>query len=323
MRRVAFTLLILAALLGGSLAFVFFVYPGIVLDVIADAARDAAGLERKALTVGDQEVVYLDGGSGQTVILLHGFGANKDLWNGVAARLTPGYRVIVPDLPGFGESTKLESSTYDVKSQARRLHEFLSKLGIEQTHIGGNSIGGMISVAYAAMYPEGVNSLMIGAAPGAGPSAQADIERLLSSGDNPLLVGDEDDFDRLMELAFSSPPSIPGPLKREMAARAIRDERFNAKIFADLLSDWSIDRYLGDISVATLIVWGADDRLVNASMAAAFSGGITSSQAEIFDHCGHALPRECPDVLAERYLAFLAGTHPPTMDAQVSPIPPE
>lgn len=305
MRKVAVSLLFLVGLLGGTLAFLFFIFPGTVLDVMAKSGRETAGMERKAIMVGDHEIVYLDGGSGPAVVLLHGFGASKDLWIGVAARLTPAYRVIAPDLPGFGESTKLESSTYDVKSQARRMHEFLSKLGIEQTHIGGNSMGGMISVAYAAMYPEGVNSLMIGAAPGAGPNAQADIEKLLSSGDNPLLVGDEDDFDRLMKLAFSSPPSIPGPLKREMAARAIRDEKFNAKIFGDLLNDWSIDQYLDKISVAALIVWGADDRIVDPLAVARFSGGITSSQAEIFDHCGHALPRECPDVLSERYLAFL------------------
>ena len=161
MRRIAFSLLTLVILLGGTLAFVFFVYPGTVLDVVAKSARDTAGLERKTITIGDHDVVYLDGSSGPPVVLLHGFGSDKDLWNAVAARLTPSYRVIVPDLPGFGESTKLESANYDVKSQARRLHEFLSKLGIEQTHIGGNSIGGMISVAYAAMYPEGVNSLMI------------------------------------------------------------------------------------------------------------------------------------------------------------------
>jgi pimeloyl-ACP methyl ester carboxylesterase len=305
MRRVAFTILILAALLGGALAFVFFVYPGIVLDVMAEAARDEAGLERKSIVLGDHEVVYLDGGSGPTVVLLHGFGANKDMWNAVAARLTPGYRVIVPDLPGFGESTKLESANYDLKTQARRLHEFLGRLGIEKTHVAGNSMGGMISVVYAAIYPGGVNSLMIGGSPGVTSNAQRDFEQQVSSGDSPLLVRDEDDFDRLMELVFSSPPSIPGPLKREMVARAVQSEKFNAKISADLRSDWSLDQYLEEISVPTLIVWGADDRLVNASMAAAFSAGITSSKAVIFDHCGHGLPRECPDVLAERYLAFL------------------
>ena len=238
--------------------------------------------------------------------MLHGFGSNKDLWNAVAAGLTPSYRVIVPDLPGFGESTKLESENYDVKSQVRRLYAFLDQLGIERTHLGGNSMGGMISVTYAAMYPEGVDSLMIGAAPGVGPSAQADIEQQLSSGDNPLLVGDENDFDRLMGLIFSRPPSIPGPLKREMVARAVRDSSFNSKIFTDLLNDWSIDRYLDEIAVPTLIVWGADDQIVDPSDAAEFSGGIASSQSMIFEDCGHALPRDCPDALIERYLAFLA-----------------
>ena len=306
MKRIAIPLLTLGVLLGGALALVFFLYPGTVLDVIAKSARDTAGLERKIITVEDHEIVYLDGGSGTPVVLLHGFGSNKDLWNAVAAGLTPSYRVIVPDLPGFGESTKLESENYDVKSQVRRLYAFLDQLGIERTHLGGNSMGGMISVTYAAMYPEGVDSLMIGAAPGVGPSAQADIEQQLSSGDNPLLVGDENDFDRLMGLIFSRPPSIPGPLKREMVARAVRDSSFNSKIFTDLLNDWSIDRYLDEIAVPTLIVWGADDQIVDPSDAAEFSGGIASSQSMIFEDCGHALPRDCPDALIERYLAFLA-----------------
>ena len=154
MRRIAISLLTLVVLLGGALTFVFFVFPGTVLDVMAKSARQTAGLERKAITVGDHEVIYLDGGSGPPVVLLHGFGSNKDLWNAVAARLTPAYRVIVPDLPGFGESTKRESANYDVQTQVKRLHEFLNNLGIEQKHIAGNSMGGMISVAYAATYPE-------------------------------------------------------------------------------------------------------------------------------------------------------------------------
>ena len=81
MRRIAFSLLILALLVGGTLAFVFFMYPGTVLDVMAKSARETAGLERKTITVEDHEVIYLDGGSGPPVVLLHGFGSNKDLWN--------------------------------------------------------------------------------------------------------------------------------------------------------------------------------------------------------------------------------------------------
>lgn len=308
MRRFAISFLILVLALGSALAFVFFVYPAIVIDAVAEAARDAAGLERKAITVGEHEIVYLDGGSGPTVVLLHGFGSSKDLWNGVAVRLTPGYRVIVPDLPGFGESTKLNSDSYDLKSQARRLHDFLSTLGIQKIHIAGNSMGGMISVVYTATYPAGVNSLMIGAAPGAGPRAQEEIEQLLGSGDNPLLVSSEEDFDRMMALAFSQPPSIPGPLKREMAARAIREREFNAKVFSDLLDDWSVNRYLENISVPTLIAWGADDWLVNPSGVALFSAGIISSQAVIIEGCGHALPRDCPVILAGHYLEFIGST---------------
>lgn len=54
---------------------------------------------------------------------------------------------------------------------------------------------------------------------------------------------------------------------------------------------------------------GDFDRIVDPSAVAEFSGGITSSQSVVFDACGHALPRDCPDALMERYLAFLTLKH--------------
>lgn len=303
--------LLLAALVivGVCAAVVYVAYPELILRALASSARRSAGLERRTVEVGGHRIVYLDGGSGPPVVLLHGFGASKDIWDAVAAQLTPTYRVIVPDLPGFGESSVRETEHYDAESQAARVRAFLDALGVREHHLGGNSMGGSISVVYTATYPRAVNSLLIGAAPGVRSPEQSDFERRLGAGENPMLMRDEDDFDALMELAFFRPSSIPGPLKRAMLATAIRNQTTYARIFDDLTQagEGALEPLLPRIGTRTLVVWGAKDRIVHPSSVDVFTAAIAGSESTVFEACGHALPRECPDLLARRYLTFLAS----------------
>jgi pimeloyl-ACP methyl ester carboxylesterase len=252
-------------------------------------------------------IVYLDGGDGTPVVLLHGFGLTKDLWDVVAAQLTPQYRVIVPDLPGFGESPVREGEKYDAESQARRVRALLDALGVRDHHIGGNSMGGVISVVYAALYPHAVRSLLIGAAPGVRSPEKSELTRRLEAGGNPFLVGSEADLDQLLELAFFRPPAIPGPIKRAMLRDAIERRTTYARIFKDLVppGEGALEALLPKIAVRTLVAWGAHDRLVHPSSANVFTAMMPNAEKTILEECGHALPRECPDLLAQRYLAFL------------------
>lgn len=288
---------------------IYVAYPELILRVLSESARRSAGLERRVVEVGSHRIVYLEGGSGPPVVLLHGFGATKDLWNTVAARLTPHFRVIAPDLPGFGESSFLEPERYDGERQAARLRAFLAEIGVDEHHIGGNSMGGAISVVYAALYPDVTRSLLIGAAPGVRSPEQSDLDRRLAAGENPLLVRSAEDFDALMELAFSRPPSIPGPLRRAMTAFAVRKQAAYARIFEDLIEagEGALELLLPRIETRTLVVWGEDDRLVHPSSVGVYTAGIAQSEGVVLENCGHALPRECPDLLAQHYLDFLAS----------------
>src|ERR1700710_1777563 len=93
--------------------------------------RSRAGLVRKEIALADgTRMVYLEGGSGAPLVLVHGFGADKDNFTRVARYLTPHYRVIVPDLVGFGESTHRADVDYHYAAQARRLHAFTQALGL-------------------------------------------------------------------------------------------------------------------------------------------------------------------------------------------------
>lgn len=309
MRR-AFRMLLAAIVVAGvCAAVVYLAYPERIVRALSASARRSAGLERHVVDVGRHRIVYLDGGSGPPVVLLHGFGASKDLWNAVAADLTPTYRVVAPDLPGFGESSFHETERYDADNQAARLRAFLDQIGVRDHHLGGNSMGGVIAVVYAARYPETTRSLLIGAAPGVRSPEKSDLERRLAAGENPLLVSDEDDLDVLLELAFAQPPSIPGPLKRAMLATAIQRHDAYARIFHDFTEagDDALAPLLPRIGTRTLVVWGAKDRIVHPSSVDVVTAAVDDSESVVFEECGHALPRDCPHLLAQRYLTFLAS----------------
>jgi pimeloyl-ACP methyl ester carboxylesterase len=169
-------------------------------------------------------------------------------------------------------------------------------------------MGGSISAVYAASYPKAAHSLLIGAAPGVRLLENSDVERRIADGENPMLVRNEDDFDALIEFAFSRPPSIPGPLKRTMLATAIRNQAAHARIFDDLTQagEGALEPFLPRIGARSLVVWGAKDRVVHPSSIDVFTEAIGGSESVVYEECGHALPRECPDLLAQRYLTFLA-----------------
>jgi pimeloyl-ACP methyl ester carboxylesterase len=109
--------------------------------------RKRSGLVRKEITLTNGlHYVYLEGGHGETLVLLHGFGGNKDTFTRVARYLTNDYRVIIPDIIGFGESLKPTKVDYSPPAQVERLRVLFQALGIAKLYLGGNSMGGQIAI---------------------------------------------------------------------------------------------------------------------------------------------------------------------------------
>lgn len=108
--------------------------------------RFRAGLSEKSADIKELHFSYLDGGSGETVLMVHGFGSNKDSWDRFARHLTGKFRIVALDLPGHGDSTSRLELSYDIPSQARRLELFAVKLGLERFHIFGSSMGGAVAI---------------------------------------------------------------------------------------------------------------------------------------------------------------------------------
>src|SRR5258708_27033340 len=196
--------------------------------------RFSSGLRRRTVQLGDHRVVYSEGGKGEPVVLVHGFGAAADTWNRFAGRLTKRYRVIAPDLPGWGASTRLEAESYGYSSQVERLHQFLALLGLGRVHLVGHSMGGFIASAYAARYPDEVITLTLMAAHGVAEPQPSDLARSVAEGDNWLVADSPQAFDRLLNNVFAKRPYIPGLVLKYLANRTVHGSAKSAEIFTEM-----------------------------------------------------------------------------------------
>jgi len=279
--------------------------PEQVYDALVRLQRKAAGLTRKELTLGDHQIAYLEGGQGEPILLLHGFGAEKDHWTQIAKFLTPHYRVIAPDLPGFGESSKRPEATYGADDQLERIQAFARAMGLEKFHLGGNSMGAYLAALYAARAPEEVQSLWLLAPAGVAEAEESDLFRMVRRGDNILLVDSDETGKRLASMLFCKPPFIPAEFARVWRRRIIAAYAFNTKIFGEIFGEpVMLDSRVKGLEVPALIVWGDDDRLVHASGADLLAGMMPNAEVRLMRAMGHCPMLERPRDTALDYLNY-------------------
>lgn len=273
--------------------------------------REAARLVEHTIRAGGHDLVYLDRGSGEPMLLVHGFGGDKDNFTLLARHIPDRYRPVVLDLPGFGESARHPGDSYDVRTQAARLLDFVDAVALPRFHLAGNSMGGHIAARFAIDHPERVLSVMLINAAGVTSPQPSEFALALKRGQNPLLVATVEDFDRVMALTFVKPPPIPSFLKHYFAERAVVSRAFNDKIFADLRQRPDpLEGELSKLRPSTLVLWGDTDRIIDVSAAQVFAGGIPGAQLAVLKDCGHVPMIERPEETAQRYLTFLGALAP-------------
>lgn len=276
-----------------------------LVNLLLGLERFASGLTRKSVQVGDHQIVYSEGGRGEPVVMVHGFGASADNWNRMAGRIGKQYRVIAPDLPGWGESTRLDTASYSYPIQVERLHQFLQQLGLSRFHLLGHSMGGCIAATYAANYPDEVTTLTLIAPHGITEPEASDLKQSVDRGDNWLVPTSISGVDRLLDKCFMKRPYIPGPVLKYVAQQVVSRAEKTGKIFDEIqVNDPPLVDRLSQIKAPTLIIWGDEDRLIHFSAAEVFRKGIKDSRAMIL-HSGHMPLMENAGKCAETWLEFI------------------
>ena len=270
--------------------------------------RSRAGLQRKEMALADgTRMVWLEGGSGAPLVLVHGFGADKDNFTRVARWLTPHYRVIVPDLVGFGESAHRTDVDYHYAAQAERVHAFVHALGLARIDLGGNSMGGGIAMSYAAQHPSEVASLWLIDCAGIAEAPPSELARIVTTtGENPLMITRESDYAAFVKFVMSDPPYIPGSVMDVLARERIANQALEKQVFRQIATD-SVSASVKGLATPTLIMWGDEDRALSVGTVPILKTLLPNAQAVVMPHVGHAPMIERPKESAEAYLSFRDG----------------
>ncbi|WP_345969515.1 alpha/beta hydrolase [Sulfurimonas sp. HSL1-6] len=293
------------ALLTLIAAVLVFTVPQWMIAQGAAQARRRAGLERKTLRVGDSVLVYLDGGSGEAIVMLHGFGGDKDNFVPFAGALAQDRRIVIPDLFAFGESSLPPGAKRDLSSESQRILALLNALRIDWAHLVGCSMGGQLAVYFAAHFPERTRSLCL-----IGPSGlwQAPQTRIMAqirqSDENPLVVRSLEDFKRSIAVGMLHPPKLPASFLKELAKPRIANAETEERLFRMLL-DTPVDTLLERISMPVLIIFGAFDRIIDPATADYMQKKLGYSETAIIPTAAHVAMYEQPKETARRYEAFL------------------
>ncbi|WP_395503442.1 alpha/beta fold hydrolase [Ectopseudomonas mendocina] len=305
-------LLLLLLLLSGMAATLYF-FPATQLASLRLIEQYRAGLSHEQLAVHNLNIHYYQGGpaSGETLVLLHGFAADKDNWLRFSRHLTKDYRVIALDLPGFGDSD-LPPGSYDVGTQAERLANILDAMGIQQAHVLGNSMGGQIAALYAARYPDRVRSLALFANAGIDSPNKSELYQLLIRGEpNPLVVKQPQDFEKLLWFVFVEPPYLPESLKHYLGERSMAKAEHYDLVFKQLVErSIPLEPELTKIQAPTLLLWGKQDRVLDVSSIEIMKPLLRNSSVVIMDNVGHAPMLERPEASALLYREFLQSLNP-------------
>jgi pimeloyl-ACP methyl ester carboxylesterase len=259
------------------------------------------GVESRSITVAGHRMHYDAAGpaGGPPVVLVHGLGGHAEDW----AHLSPflvraGFRVYMPDLPGYGRSEQPSDFSYSVPDEAVAVLAFMDAMGLQQVDLGGWSMGGWIVQCIASQHPERVKRLML--FDSAGLYVRPNWNTALFTPANAA------ELDQLDALLMPHPPNLPGFI----AADLLRISRRNAWVIRRALDSMltgrdATDKLLPGLKMPVLVVWGSEDRITPLSEGNAIHALVPQSQFELIPGCGHLAPDQCADKMGPGVADFL------------------
>ncbi len=272
---------------------------------------DASPAIGKRLSILDIETNYLERGQGSPVVLLHGSGVGVTAWTNwhkAIPALATDFRVLAPDMPGFGYTERKPGQKYDMKLWVAHLLAFLDAMEVEQADLVGNSFGGGLSLAFSLRHPERVRRLVLMGTPAGhftmtkglkGPRAfeptrewVADMLRTFPF--DKTVVTDEMIDERFATMqrpderaAFKKLMPKDEGEEKERIVRGVPEDR------------------LATIDKPALVVHGREDRVIPLEIGLRMLEHMPRAEMHVFGRCGHWVQLERPDAFHALVREFL------------------
>ncbi len=224
---------------------------------------------------------YVCEGSGDDVVLLHGWGSNINLFAGIVNTLSPHYRVIAPDMPGFGESDAPKEA-WCVDDYVDFVIKFLQKFGIKKAVFLGHSFGGRVIIKMFARrnLPFEITKVILADSAGVLPKKtlkQKTKIRMFKCGKKilslkPVAALFPDALENFRSKSGSADYNAASPVMRQTLVRVVNED---------------LTHIFKDVNVPVLLIWGRDDTATPVSDAELMERLMPDAGKVVFDNCGH------------------------------------
>ena len=277
--------------------------------------RVLAGLEVADVNAAGHRWVYAhaeDAPSGApVVVMLHGFTGSKENWYPLATRLHGKYRLLLPDLPGWGESERKPGADYGFGAQAQRVAAFIqAESPGKPVVLLGHSMGGGIAALVAARYPALVAKVALLDSAGVRfNDNQFGLDVL--AGKNPFAVTDPASLQRYIDTVFhrqQAKPWIPWPASSGMIRMRKRDAAFEQSVLDRIgrgPEQFAPGEEAANIHQPALLLWGRQDAVIDPSAMALFAAKMPQARQVLVDDAGHMSLMEQPAAVAEAVVQLI------------------
>lgn len=270
-------------------------------------------MTRQYCHIGQRTIAYLDSAPGKaglrTYVLLHAFPIGANLWEPQMRTIPAGWRLITPDLRGFGGSTEIDSlSGASISDYAGDLVDLLDELGIERIVVGGASMGGYAALAFLQAAGDRIDGLVL-----ANTRATADSPEARANRRNMLALVDRE-----------GPSGVAREMMPRLLGKTTRDTNPEIEAFVRRLIKQqspaaikgAIHRMmhrpdstplLAQITVPALVVTGEEDELIPVAESRTMAGAIKGATLTVIPGAGHLSNLEQPSAFNDALNSFLAG----------------
>lgn len=260
-------------------------------------------MKESFVLIDENKIRYLESGNGdKVIILIHGLGASAERWEFVVPTFEKYYKIIAPDIIGFGQSDK-PLVDYTPEFFSDFLEKFFKKLGIQKCILVGSSLGGQIAADFVSQNNHLVEKLVLVSPAGIMKESTPALDAYIMA----ALYPNEDTAKNAFEAMGGKTKKVTTSIIQGFVERM---QLPNAKMafmstLLGLKNAEVITEKLKKITVPTLIIWGAFDPVIPADYADDFGQAIPNSKVIKLNNCGHTPYVEKPNEFSEHVLEFL------------------
>lgn len=260
-------------------------------------------MNEKFITIDENKIRYLDSEtSGNTMVLIHGLGASAERWEYVIPYFQKHFRVVVPDLIGFGYSDK-PLVDYTTEFFTEFLKKFLDKMAVSNPIIVGSSLGGQITAEYTLNNNDSVQKLILVSPSGVIKNSTPALDAYVMA----ALYPNQDTAKNAFEMMSGASKEIDPKIIEGFVERM---QLPNAKMafmstLLGLKNSQIITEKLSSITVPTMVIWGELDPVIPVKYADSFVSRIRDCRFYRMDACGHTPYVEEPGKFVKIVMDFL------------------